>query len=234
MAEMDGGMIQALMAAGQSMRQQQLGMLQAGIGFFKGKKARKEYENLQTPTYDKSRSITDYYNQALNRYQQSPTQSNLYKMQAQQIARGTAQGLSSLGDRRSALAGVPALIQGQNDSYLKAAAAAEQDQNQKFSQLGSATQAMAGEERQAFNINKMLPYQRKNEILGQKASGYAQLLNAGLQNWSGGGQGSAMAASGMAGNGNYNQYVQSGDNDYLSHEAISRVQPSTYKVPLAR
>jgi hypothetical protein len=45
---------------------------------------------------------------------------------------------------------------------------------------------MAGEERQAFNINKMLPYQRKADLLQQKAAGNAQLMNAGLQNVYGG------------------------------------------------
>lgn len=163
-----------------------IGGIQSLIGGGKARKARRELENLQTPQYEKSRSITDYYNQALGRYQQSPYQSNLYKMQAQNIARGTAQGIAGLQDRRSALAGIPALVQGQNDAYLKAAAAAEQQQAQNFSQLGSASQAMAGEERQAFNINKMLPYQRKSDIIGQKASGYTQLMNAGLQNVYGG------------------------------------------------
>jgi hypothetical protein len=163
-----------------------IGGVQALIGGIKGRKARKEMENLQTPQYQMSKSITDYYNQALNRYQQSPTASNLYKMQSQNIARGTAQGLSSFQDRRSGLGGVSALIQGQNDAQLKALAASEQDQNQKFSQLGAASNAMAGEERQAFNINKMLPYQRKADLLQQKAAGNAQLMNAGLQNVYGG------------------------------------------------
>lgn len=196
-----------------------IGGIQSIIGGIKGRKARRELENLQTPQYEKSRSITDYYNQALNRYQQSPTQSNLYKMQAQNIQRGTAQGISALQDRRSALAGIPALVQGQNDAYLKAAAAAEQDQNQKFAQLGSATQAMAGEERQAFNINKMLPFQRKSDILGQKAAGYTQLMNSGLQNIYGGLTGAMMFGSqaknslmNVMGGGNTDP------NKYASHE----------------
>lgn len=163
-----------------------IGGIQSIIGGIKGRKARRELENLQTPQYEKSRSITDYYNQALGRYQQSPQQSNLYKMQAQNIARGTAQGISALQDRRSALAGIPALVQGQNDAYLKAAAAAEQQQAQNFAQLGAASQAMGAEERQAFNINKMLPFQQKSNILGQKAAGYTQLMNSGLQNVYGG------------------------------------------------
>jgi hypothetical protein len=198
-----------------------IGGIQSLIGGVKGRKARRELENLQTPQYEKSRSITDYYNQALNRYQQSPTQSNLYKMQAQQIARGTAQGLSSLQDRRSALAGVPALVQNQNDAYLKAAATAEQDQNQKFAQLGAASQAMGTEDRQAFNINKMLPFQRKSDILGQKAAGYTQLMNAGMQNIYGGLTG-AMMFGGQAKNSLASAatggVVGNDPNKYSSHE----------------
>ena len=38
---MDGGMIQALQGFGQSMKQQQGGLLQMGIGFFGGRRARK-------------------------------------------------------------------------------------------------------------------------------------------------------------------------------------------------
>lgn len=158
------------------------GVIQTGIGFFGGRKARKELENQQTPIYNRSKSITDYYNQALNRYQQSPYTSNLYKSRAEAIMRGTQQGLSALNDRRRAGADVANLIQVQNDSMLKAAAAAEQDQNQKFAQLGNATNAMSAEERKEFEINKMLPYQTKRELLQQKAGGYAALMNAGLQN----------------------------------------------------
>lgn len=232
MADMDGGMIQALMGAGQAIKQQQLGLLQTGIGFFGGRRAKKALENQQTPIYTPSKSISDYYNQALQRYQESPYQSNLYKMQAQNIARGTAQGLSALQDRRSALAGVSGLVQNQNDALLKATAAAEQQKDQRFGQLGAASQAMGAEERQAFNINKMLPYQNRRDILTQKASGYAQMLNAGLSNFFGGGQTGAImggsALSNMSGNPNPNY-----SDDYASHEAISRVRPSTYQVPLA-
>lgn len=160
------------------------GLIQGIAGFFGGRKARKQLENLQTPTYTPSKSITDYYNQALNRYQQSPYQTNLYKMQAQSIARGTQQGISALKERR--VGDISSLIQQQNDASLKAAAAAEQQQGQNFAQLGSASQAMAGEERKAFDINKMLPYQAKRDILMQKAAGSTQLMNAGLQNIYGG------------------------------------------------
>lgn len=233
MAEMDGGMLQALMAAGQGIKQQQLGAIQTVLGFFGGRKNRKALENQQTPVYTPSKSISDYYNQALQRYQESPYQSNLYKMQGQAIARGTSQGISALQQQGGgkALGGLSALIQNQNDASLKAIAAAEQQKDQRFGQLGAASQAMGAEERQAFNINKMLPYQNKREILQQKAAGSAQMLNAGLTNFFGGGQTGAMVGSSALNNmsGQRNPAYD----DYASHEAISRVQPSTYQVPLA-
>jgi hypothetical protein len=45
----------------------------------------------------------------------------------------------------------------------------------------------------------MMPYQRKVDILSQKAAGNAQLMNAGLQNAFGGMQTGVMAKSGLFG-----------------------------------
>jgi hypothetical protein len=201
------------------------GLIQTGVGLIGARKARRQLENLQSPTYTPAKSVSDYYNQALSRYQQSPYQSNLYKMQSQNIARGTAQGIAGLQDRRSALSGISGLIQGQNDAQLKALVGAEQDQNQKFSQLGSASQAMGAEERQAFNINKMMPYERRYNLLAMKAQANNQLTNAGLQNISGAGQAYLMGKS-MAGT------KPSQPEDYSQYE-YGNPQPSTYKVPRA-
>lgn len=172
------------------------GLLQGIIGGIGARKARRQLEGLQTPTYAPVKSITDYYNEANRRYQENPYQSNLYKMQAQNIERGTQQGISALQDRRSALAGISSLVQGQNDAFLKAGAMAEQQRNQRFGELASATNAMAGEQRKAWEINQMLPFQRRSDLLSQKASGYTQLMNAGLQNAFGGLQTGIMAKSG--------------------------------------
>jgi hypothetical protein len=203
------------------------GLIQTGVGLIGARKARKQLEGLQTPTYTPAKSISDYYNQALNRYQQSPQQSNLYKMQAQNIARGTAQGIAGLQGRRSALGGISGLIQGQNDAQLKALAAAEQDQNQKFSQLGSASQAMGAEERQAFNINKMMPYEKQYNLLAMKAQANNQMTNAGLQNIYGAGQSYLMGKS--------LSETKSSDTlpDYSKYE-YGNPKSSTYKVPLAK
>jgi hypothetical protein len=203
------------------------GLLQGIIGGIGARKARRKLEGLQTPTYAPVKSITDYYNEANRRYQENPYQSNLYKMQAQNIERGTQQGISALQDRRSALAGISGLVQGQSDAYLKAGAMAEGQRDQRFNQLVDATNAMAGEQRKAWEINQMLPFQRKSDLLSQKAAGYTQLMNAGLQNAFGGLQ-TGIMAKGMGGS-----TAPAGANeDYGAYE-FGNLNPSTYKVPLA-
>src|SRR5215213_5600217 len=99
MADMDGGMIQALMGAGQAIRQQQGGILQMGIGLFGGRRARKALEGLQSPAYTPAKSISDYYTEAKQRYNLSPYASTLYNAQTQSINRNTAQGIAGLRDR---------------------------------------------------------------------------------------------------------------------------------------
>lgn len=169
------------------------GLVQGIAGFFGGRKAQKELERTPTPTYTPSKSILDLYNEAKNRYSANPYQSSMYKLQSQQIQRGTAQGLGALGDRRMALGGVNSLIQGQNDAMLKAAAAAEQEQSQRFGQLGQAAGMKAGEDHRMFQYNQLMPYEKKMSLLGAKASGMNQLMNAGLSNVFGGIQGMGQA-----------------------------------------
>jgi hypothetical protein len=234
MAEMDGGMIQALMGAGQAAQQKMLAIPQMAIGFFGGRRARKALEGLQSPTYTPAKSISDYYTEAKQRYNQSPYASTLYNTQQQNIGRNVTRGIAGLQSRRMGIGGISSLIQGANDASLNSVAAAEQQKEQRFGQFGQASGAMAGEERQAFNINKMMPYERRYNMLAQKAQGYNQMFNAGLSNYFGGAQTGAITAAGAAGNmsGQSNPYYA--QQDYASHEAIDRVRPSTYKVPLAQ
>lgn len=166
-----------------------LGALQTGLGMWQASRAQKKLEKLNTPTYAKSAGILDYYNQALSRYNTDPYQSGLYKQQTQQIGRNVAQGLSALNDRGSAVAGVARLVQGANDASLSAGAQAEARRDQAFGQLGQAAGMKAGEDRMAFQVNQLMPYEKKYNLLAMKASGGNQIANAGLQNIMGGVQG---------------------------------------------
>lgn len=164
-----------------------IGLVQSIFGGSRAHKAQRALENLQTPTYEKSKAIGDYYNKALQRYNINPYQSNMYNQQQRNIQRGMVAGINALQDRRSAIGGISKLVQSQNDASLKAAAAAEGQQAQAFGQLGQAAGMQAGEDRQAFNINKMLPYEKQYSLLAQKAAGGNQTMNAGIQNLFGAG-----------------------------------------------
>lgn len=149
------------------------GFLQSLIGGFQEHKAQRDLEKLIN-TYQPNKSILDFYSKALNRYNANPYTSPIYNAATQRIRAGTAQGIQSFQDRRSANTGISTLIQNQNDAELKAAAAAEGQKGQELAQLGQATTMKANEEK--------IPFTLKYGLLASKAGGGAQLLNAGVSN----------------------------------------------------
>lgn len=162
------------------------GLAQTIFGGSRARRAEKALEKLQTPVYQQSKSINDYYSKALNRYATDPYKSSTYTQQMQNVQRGTAAGMSALRDRRSS--SVAGLVQAQNDASLNAGVAAEQQQAQALQQLGQAAQLKAGEDRTAFEYNQVAPYQKQASLLAQKAAGGNQTMNAGIQNVFGGTQ----------------------------------------------
>ncbi len=169
-----------------SIAQGVVGLGQAIFGGKKAKKAQKQLENLKSPTYNPNSSILNYYNQALSRYNVNPTDTAMYKRQMQGIDRGVAQGITGLQDRRSGVAGLSSLLRSGNDARLDAEVAAENQRNQRFGELGQASNMKAGEERMAFDINQMQPFERKYNLLSMKAGAANQTANAGMQNMFGG------------------------------------------------
>jgi hypothetical protein len=181
------------LAAGLAIGQGVMGLAQTILGGSAAHKAQKQMEGMVN-NYQPNQSIMDYYSKALNRYNVNPYNSNLYQMQSNNIQRGTASGINALQDRRSALAGVSSLVQGQNDGLLKAAAAAEGQQGQALNQLGQATGMKAQEDSKKFDM--------KYNLLAMKAGGNNQTMNAGIQNMFGGMGGlSNMATQGLLGGG---------------------------------
>lgn len=163
-----------------------LGLIQGIVGGIKAKKAQKQLEKLQSPTYKQNDGIMKYYNEALARYGVSPSDSALYKRQQQNINRGVSTGISALQDRRSALAGTSSLLRNANDASLNAEVAAENQRNQRFGQLGGAAQMKAGEDRMAYQQNELAPFERKYNLLAAKAGANNQTVNAGISNIFGG------------------------------------------------
>lgn len=205
------------------------GIAQGIFGAISGGKARRELEKMQSPIYSPSQSILDYYNQAKSRFNISPYESNLYKTQSQNIQRGTAQGLQALSGRNAALGGVSSLVQGQNDAYLKAATAAEQEQARRFNELGGAAQLKANEDIKMFQYNKLAPFERKSALLGAKAAGSNALFNSGLTNIFGGIQ--SLDQYNML-----SKLLGEGDtaSQFSETPRTREVKASTYRVPLAK
>lgn len=169
-----------------------LGLISAGIQgigglaqmFGSGKDtATADLEKLakKSPIYQGSRSIDDYYQQALNRYKESPYQSQQYQIGAKNIQRATAQGISGLQDRRSAIGGIGRLSGIQSDAMTNLGAQAEAQRNQRFGQLGGATQMKSGEEYKKFDINEMTPYNRRLQLKQMEAQAANERYNAGMQ-----------------------------------------------------
>ena len=146
------------------------------------KKAEKKLEGMEVPKYSPNQSILDYYQKALQRYDTQPTDSAEYKLQKQNIQQGTTQAIASGQDRRMGGANVPAIIQNQNNSLLKAAVAGEQRKAQEFARLGQAAGMKAGEDKAAFNQNFIAPFEKNYNLFAMKAAGQAQVQNASMQN----------------------------------------------------
>jgi len=163
-----------------------LGAIQSVVGGIRAAKAQKQLEKMQSPTYAPNQSILDYYSKALQRYNLSPYQTGQYKQQSQNIQRGTAQGLDALRGRGGAVAGASNMIANSNDAFLNAGVSAENRKAQEFSALGNATGMKAGEQRMAFNVNQMQPFERKYNLLAMKASGGNKVEGAGISNIFGG------------------------------------------------
>lgn len=167
-------------------------MIGGAIGAAKG---RKELKSLlaNAPKYTPDKGLMSYYNQAQQLAGVSPTQSAAYKRQMQNINRITAGGLQSAQDRRGGLAAAPSLARSASDAALNAEIAGEQQQAQRRGQLFSAAQAAAGENKTAFDINVMRPWETKAQMAGQRAAGGAQAFNIGASNIFG--AGSSLAQS---------------------------------------
>lgn len=140
-------------------------------GARKAEKRLERFSERENPNYTGSKGIMGYYNEALSRYGVSPTESALYKTQMQGIGRNVATGIGALQGTGNVLGGISTLVRGASDATLNANVAAEQERNRRFSQLGTAAQMKAGEEAKEYQYNKLMPFERKYNLLAQKAAG---------------------------------------------------------------
>ena len=158
------------------------------------KRAQKSLEEQakNSPLYKPDKSIDTYYQEAMNRYKENPYQSQQYQVGQQNIQRATAQGISSLQDRRSAIGGIGRLQANQMASMQNLGAQAEASRQQRLGQFGQATQLKSADYQRQFDINQMTPYNRKLQLEQLKAQAAGERYNAGMQM---GGQGLSSAGT---------------------------------------
>ena len=163
-----------------------LGLGQAIIGGINTRKAQKQLERLQTPTYTKSQSIMDYYNKALQMYNVNPYQSNQYQADIQQGQRNQAAGIGALQNRASAVGGIARMTALSNENALNAGLNAEKEQSRRFGELGNAAQMRSAEDKMAFQYNQLAPYEKQYNLLAARAGANANTVNSGISNIFGG------------------------------------------------
>jgi len=140
-----------------------------------------ERQAQNSPLATESKALNDYYQEALNRYKESPYQSAAYQQAMQNARRTTASGLGALQDRRSAIGGISRLGGLESGASQRAIAQGEQMQAQRFSELARATQMKKAQEDELFDINEMTPYQRKLQLEQMKGAAAGERYNAGMQ-----------------------------------------------------
>jgi hypothetical protein len=161
-----------------------VGLAQTIGGWVQQGKATKKFEKTlaNAPKTTANKSILDFYNEALSRYNVNPQSSALYKRQSQNINRGVATGINSLQDRRSGQAGISSILRGSNDAYLDAEVAAENEKSNRFGQLGAATGMKSSDDQRVEELNVFEPHRNKLAMYGAKATGGANIMNAGISN----------------------------------------------------
>ena len=140
-----------------------------------------EQQAKNSPLYKPDKSINDYYQEAMNRYQENPYQSQAYQVGAMNAQRATAQGINALQDRRSAIGGIGRLAAGQNMAMQNLGTQAENYRQQQFGRLGSAAQLKSADYQRQFDINEMTPYNRNLQLEQMKAQAAGERYNAGMQ-----------------------------------------------------
>ncbi len=149
------------------------GGIQAGIGAHRQKKLDKN-----RPVYEIPEEIRQNLTQAQQQAQQGIPEE--YKQQfLSNLERGSAQALQGISSRKGGLIGIGALNQQQNDAYANLMSTDAQARMQNQGALMNQRQQMADYKDQAFEFNKVNPYNRASDR-------NQALIGAGMQNISSG------------------------------------------------
>jgi hypothetical protein len=133
-----------------------------------------------SPLQKASPELSDYYQQALNRYKENPFTTPYYLETVKQGDRAAANALGAMQTRGAALGSVGRINQILADTKNRGIAGAVQNKNAQFSQYGQAAQARAAEQNRLFNVNQQAPYERMLQLQQLKAQAANDRYSAGM------------------------------------------------------
>lgn len=134
----------------------------------------------QSPLKQESPEIANYYQQALNRYNENAFTSPYYLETMKQANRASANAIGAMQSRGAAIGTIGKINQGLMDASNRGIATSIQNKNAQFSQLGNAAQMRKNERDQMFDINQMTPYNRILQLQQLKTQAANDRYNAGL------------------------------------------------------
>ncbi len=149
------------------------GGIQAAIGAHRQKQLEKNRPVYEIPE-EIRQNLTQAQQQSLQGVPEAQRQNFLQNLQ-----RGSAQALQNLGSRKSGLAGIGMINQQQNDAYGNLMSSDAQARQQNQGALMNQRQNMADYKDQAFQFNKVNPFNRATDR-------NQALIGAGMQNISSG------------------------------------------------
>jgi hypothetical protein len=166
-------------------------LLGTGFGIYQGINNQSRADKAQTridklaansPIYKPDKSIHDYYQLALNRYNENPFQSAGYAESIKQANRTAANTLKAGQSRGAAIGMASKINQMVQDQKDRAIGGAIQNKNSQFSQLGGATNMQGSQTAKAFDINQMTPYKTRLGVDQMQMASANEQAGVGFQN----------------------------------------------------
>jgi len=142
--------------------------------------ARMEKLAKNSPLKKESPEVANYYQQALNNYNENAFKSPYYLETVRQADRGLANNVSNAQTRGEALGMFGKAYQQNMDLKRRGIADVYATKANEFNQLGNATQMKKNEQDQMFDINQQTPYNRIFQLSQLKSQAANNRYNAGL------------------------------------------------------
>lgn len=173
---------------------------QAGIGFFKNRKAKRELRDMKELDYTESDAYKTAQTSAnlAGRYAQEGIPEQSMRFQEDMISRSGAASLASAGSLRQGTIGLGATAIGLADQYRGLAAMDAQQRVENRGQFFTQLQNLQGQQAQAFDYEMGYDMLKRSQYLGEMTAGQ-DMMNQGLSGMAGAAGAFASGGFGLGG-----------------------------------